>query len=48
MGNPGEFLIFLLNVLVIVLMGRLFLWAGEDAVEGVALVSYVVIVVEEG
>ena len=48
MGNLGEFFVFLPNALVIALMGRLFLWAGEDAVEGVALVSYVVIVVEEG
>jgi hypothetical protein len=31
--------VFLPNVPVIALMGRLFLWAGEDAVEGVALVS---------
>ena len=48
MGNLGEFFVFLLNVLVIALMGRLFLWAGEDAVEGVASVSYAVIVVGEG
>ena len=30
-GNLGEFFVFLSNVLVIVLMGRLFLGAGEDA-----------------
>jgi hypothetical protein len=47
-GNLGEFFVFLPNALVIVLMGRLFLWAGEDAVEGVALFSYAVIVVGEG
>jgi len=34
-GNLGEFFVFLPNVLVIALMGRLFLGAGEDAVEGV-------------
>ena len=34
-GNFGEFFVFLPNVLVIALMGRLFLGAGEDAVEGV-------------
>ena len=48
MGNLGEFFVFLPNVLVIALMGRLFLGAGEDAVEGVALVSYAVIVVGRG
>ena len=48
MGNLGEFFVFLPNVLVIALMGRRFLWAGEDAVEGVASVSYAVIVVGEG
>jgi hypothetical protein len=47
-GNLGEFFVFLPNALVIVLMGRLFLGAGEDAVEGVALVSYAVSVVGEG
>jgi hypothetical protein len=35
-GNLGGYFVFLPNALVIVLMGRLFLWAGEDAVEGVA------------
>ena len=30
-GNLGEFFVFLPNVLVIALMGRLFLGAGEDA-----------------
>ncbi len=48
MGNLGEFVVFLLNVLVKALMGRLFLGAGEDAVEGVASVSYAVIVVGRG
>ena len=48
MGNLGEFFVFLPNALVIALMGRLFLWAGEDAVEGVASVSYAVIVVGKG
>ncbi len=43
-----EFVVFLLNVLVIALMGRLFLGTGEDAVEGVASVSYAVIVVGKG
>jgi hypothetical protein len=31
-GNLGEFFVFLPNALVIVLMGRLFLGAGEDGV----------------
>ena len=48
MGNLGEFFVFLPTALVIVLMGRLFLGAGEDAVEGVASVSYAVIVVGKG
>ncbi len=48
MGNLGEYFVFLPNALVIVLMGRLFLGAGEDAVEGVASVSNAVIVVGEG
>ncbi len=48
MGNLGEFVVFLSNVLVIALMGCLFLGAGEDAVEGVASVSYAVIVVGGG
>ncbi len=48
MGNLGEFFVFLLNVLVIALMGRLSLGAGEDTVEGVASVSYAVIVVGRG
>ena len=48
MGNLGEFFVFLPNVLVIALMGRLFLGAGEDAVEGVASVSYGVIIVGKG
>jgi hypothetical protein len=30
-GDFGEFFVFLPNVLVIALMGRLFLGAGEDA-----------------
>ena len=47
-GDFGEFFVFLPNVLVIALMGRLFLWAGEDAVEGVASVSCAVIVVGKG
>ena len=47
-GILGNFLVFLPNALVIALMGRLFLWAGEDAVEGVASVSYAVIVVGKG
>ncbi len=48
MGNLGEFFVFLLNVLLIALMGRLFLGAGGDAVEGVASVSYAVIIVGKG
>ncbi len=48
MGNLGEFFVFLPNVLLIALMGRLFLGAGEDAVEGVASVSYAVIVIGRG
>ena len=48
MGNLGEFFVFLLNVLVIALMGRLFLEQGRMPVEGVASVSYVVIAGEEG
>ena len=48
MRNLGEFFVFFPNALVIALMGRLFLWAGEDAVEGVASVSYAVIVVGRG
>jgi hypothetical protein len=47
-GNLGEFFVFLPNVLLIALMGRLFLGAGEDAVEGVASVSYAVIVIGRG
>ena len=31
MGNLGGFFVFLLNALVIALMGRLFPGAGEDA-----------------
>ncbi len=31
MGNLGEFFVFLPNVLLIALMGRLFLGAGGDA-----------------
>ena len=33
MGNLGEFFVFLPNVLVIALMGRLFLGAGEGGLE---------------
>ena len=47
-GILGNSLFFLPNVLVIALMGRLFLGAGEDAVKGVASVSYAVIVVGRG
>ena len=47
-GILEEFLFFLPNVLVIVIMGCLFgSWEGWS-VEGVALVSYAVIVVGEG
>ena len=48
MGNLGEFFVFLPNVLVIALMGVCFLGQGRMPVEGVALVSYAVIVVGEG
>ena len=49
MGNLGEFFVFLLNALVIVLMGRLFSGSrGGWGVEGVALGSYVVTAGEEG
>ncbi len=47
-GILGEFLFFLLNVLVIALMGCLFGSRGGWSVEGVALVSNAVIVVGEG
>ena len=48
MGNLGEFFVFLPNVLVIALMGRLFLGAGEDACRRGDSVSYAVIVVGKG
>ncbi len=48
MGNLEEFFVFLPDVLLIALMGRLFESRGGWSVEGVALVSYAVIVVGEG
>ncbi len=48
MGNLGEFFVFLPNVLVIALMGVCFWEQGRMPVEGVALVSYAVIVVGRG
>ena len=38
-GNLGEFFVFLPNVLLIAINGASVFGAGEDAVEGVALVS---------
>ena len=48
MGNLGGYFVFLPNALVIALMGSLLGVRGGWSVEGVALFSYAVIVVEEG
>ncbi len=49
MGNFGEFFVFLPNVLLIAFNGASVSGSGGGwGVEGVALVSYVVIAVEEG
>ena len=48
MGNLRDFFVFLPNVPLIALMGVCFLGQGRMPVEGVALVSYAVIVVGEG
>ncbi len=47
-GDLGESLFFFSNGLADILMGSLLGSRGGWGVEGVALVSYVVIVVEEG